>query len=266
MFTHSLRFAFTDLVATGFLGAIAEEVAPTGLSLTLLTSADDGDIVPARDVAMDGALLYSCDWSSKAVDFLHRRRLPLVYVDQDPADDYPSVNVDDRGGARAAARHLLDLGHRRIGFVAGPGRFRPTREKEMGREIALDAAGISPNGLVAHADFGVEGGRTAMGALLDKDEPPTAVICSSDLMAIGALREATARGLRVPADVSIVGFDGIEAAAWIDPPLTTVEQPILDIARTAVSTLLGLIGGQSGAMPDVQYRPKLRVGGSTARA
>jgi DNA-binding LacI/PurR family transcriptional regulator len=85
-------------------------------------------------------------------------------------------------------------------------------------------------------------------------------------MAIGALREATARGLRVPADVSIVGFDGIEAAAWIDPPLTTVEQPILDIARTAVSTLLGLIGGQSGAMPDVQYRPKLRVGGSTARA
>jgi DNA-binding LacI/PurR family transcriptional regulator len=103
-----------------------------------------------------------------------------------------------------------------------------------------------------------------MGALLDKDDPPTAVICSSDLMAIGALREATTRGLRVPEDVSIVGFDGIEAAGWIDPPLTTVEQPILDIARTAVSTLRNLIGGQSGAMPDVQYRPRLRVGGSTA--
>ena len=134
----------------------------------------------------------------------------------------------------------------------------------MGREIALDAAGISPNGLVAHAEFSVDGGRNAMGALLDKDDPPTAVICSSDLMAIGALREATARGLRVPGDVSIVGFDGIEAAGWIDPPLTTVEQPILDIARTAVSTLRSLIGGQSGAMPDVQYRPKLRLGSSTA--
>jgi DNA-binding LacI/PurR family transcriptional regulator len=133
----------------------------------------------------------------------------------------------------------------------------------MGREVALDAAGVSPNGLVAHADFSVEGGRTAMGARLDKD-PPSAVICSSDLMAIGALREATTSGLRVPEDVSIVGFDGIEAAGWIDPPLTTVEQPILDIARTAVSTLRSLIGGQSGAMPDVQYRPRLRVGGSTA--
>jgi len=180
--------------------------------------------------------------------------------------DVPHVGVDERAAGQIATQHLLDLGHRRIGFVAGPDRFRPTREKAMGREVALDAAGVSPNGLVAHADFSVEGGRTAMGALLDKDDPPSAVICSSDLMAIGALREATTRGLRVPEDVSIVGFDGIEATGWIDPPLTTVEQPILDIARTAVSTLRSLIGGQSGAMPDVQYRPRLRVGGSTAPA
>ena len=83
-------------------------------------------------------------------------------------------------------------------------------------------------------------------------------------MAIGALHEATAAGLRVPEDVSIVGFDGIEAAGWTDPPLTTVEQPILEIARTAVATLRNLISGQEGAMPDVQYRPRLREGGSTA--
>jgi DNA-binding LacI/PurR family transcriptional regulator len=92
------------------------------------------------------------------------------------------------------------------------------------------------------------------------------VICSSDLMAIGALREAIARGLRVPDDLSIVGFDGIEAAGWTDPPLTTIEQPIPDIARTAVTTLCSLIAGQGGAMPDVQYRPRLRVGGSTGPA
>ena len=84
-------------------------------------------------------------------------------------------------------------------------------------------------------------------------------------MAIGALREVLAAGLRVPEDVSIVGFDGIEATGWTDPPLTTVEQPILDIARTAVSTLRTLISGVNGAMPDVQYRPRLREGGSTAR-
>jgi DNA-binding LacI/PurR family transcriptional regulator len=103
-----------------------------------------------------------------------------------------------------------------------------------------------------------------MRKLLDRQQPPTGVICSSDVMAIGALREARARGLRVPEDVSIVGFDGIEAAGWTDPPLTTVEQPIAEIARTAVSTLRSLITGPGGAMPDVQYRPRLREGGSTA--
>jgi DNA-binding LacI/PurR family transcriptional regulator len=177
--------------------------------------------------------------------------------------DVPHVGVDERAAGQIATKHLLDLGHRRIGFVAGPGRFRPTREKAMGRELALDAAGLSPDGLVAHADFSVEGGRAAMRALLAKRDRPTGVMCSSDLMAIGALREAHAHGLRVPADLSIVGFDGIEAASWIDPPLTTVEQPIADISRTAVGTLRNLIAGQGGAMPDVQYRPRLRVGGST---
>jgi DNA-binding LacI/PurR family transcriptional regulator len=180
--------------------------------------------------------------------------------------DVTSVGVDERAAGRIATEHLIELGHERIGFVAGEAYASPTREKAAGRADALNAAGLRPDHLVAHGTFSVAGGRSALSSLLDASngDRPTAVICSSDLMAIGALREAITRGLRVPEDVSIVGFDGIEAAGWIDPPLTTVEQPILDIARTAVSTLRNLIGGQSGAMPDVQYRPRLRVGGSTA--
>src|SRR5438128_9973980 len=115
LLTESLGIAFTDQIATRFLGTIAEELAPTGLALTLLTSSSTGDVIPARDVAIDGALVYSCDPTSPAVEFLTRRRLPLVYVDQHPVDGVASINVDDRHGARAAAQHLIDLGHRRIG-------------------------------------------------------------------------------------------------------------------------------------------------------
>jgi DNA-binding LacI/PurR family transcriptional regulator len=221
---------------------------------------------------VDGMIFISSEAADLRADHAHYARLlsqgaRIVFVNGALETlDVPHVGVDERAAGQIATQHLLDLGHTRIGFVAGPDRFRPTREKAMGREVALDAAGISPNGLVAHAEFGVDGGRSAMQALLEKPKPPTAVICSSDLMAIGALHEATARGLRVPKDISIVGFDGIEAAAWIDPPLTTVEQPILDIARAAVTTLRSLISGGDGAMPDVQYRPRLRLGGSTGPA
>ncbi len=219
---------------------------------------------------VDGMIFISSEAADLRADHSHYERLVgqgarIVFVNG-AADtlDAPHVGVDERAAGQIATQHLLDLGHERIGFVAGPNYFRPTRDKAAGRELALAAAGIAPNGLVAHAEFGVEGGCAAMRTLLGTKEPPTGVICSSDLMAIGALREAIASGLRVPEDVSIVGFDGIEAAAWTDPPLTTVEQPILDIARTAVATLRGLISGQSGAMPDVQYRPRLRLAESTA--
>ena len=125
LMTDSLAYAFSDEVATGFLGAVADELAPTGLALTLLTSGVRDEHVPARDVPMDGALVYSCGFDSSAVDWLTRRGLPMVFVDQVPVPGIPSVNVDDRGGARAAAQHLVDLGHRRIGIVNRDARGQP---------------------------------------------------------------------------------------------------------------------------------------------
>ena len=221
---------------------------------------------------VDGMIFISSEAADLRADHSHYARLVgqgarIVFVNGAVETlDVPHVGVDERAAGQIATQHLIDLGHTRIGFVAGPARFRPTREKELGREVALDAAGLEPDGLVAPAEFGVEGGRAALRTLLEREDPPTAVICSSDLMAIGALREATARGLRVPGDLSIVGFDGIDATGWTDPTLTTIEQPILDIARTAVATLRTMIGVQGEAMPDVQYRPRLRLGGSTGRA
>jgi DNA-binding LacI/PurR family transcriptional regulator len=254
VFTHSLRFAFTDLVATSFLGAIAEELAPTGLSLTLLTSADDGDIVPARDVAMDGALLYSCDSTSRAVDFLHRRRLPLVYVDQDPVDHIASVNVDDRGGARAAARHLLDLGHRRIGLlmsgVHGPyglldvpdaGEGHATRQRLLGWLDELGPAGAEL--ITARQDgAGLEQARWGARLLLDRPDRPTAVLCFSDAVAYGALQVAAELDIDVPGELSVVGFDDNPLAAQVRPRLTTVRQDIAAKGRAAAAALATAIG------------------------
>src|SRR5207244_1713546 len=172
----------------------------------------------------------------------------------------PSVAVDERSAGELATQHLLDLGHRRIGYVAGPDYYLPTREKGAGRLSALRAAGLEPDGLVVHAgSFTVEEGRHALRTLLELEPAPTGVICSSDLMAIGVLQEAAARGLRVPADLSVVGFDGIEATAWTSPPLTTVEQPIEEIAETAVNALRSLIAEPDKPLPDYSFRPRLRV-------
>ena len=179
-----------------------------------------------------------------------------------------SVGVDERASGRIATEHLLELGHRRIGFVAGHEFSLPTREKERGREEALAAAGLDASSHVAYDDFTVEGGRHALRAIVEAadGDRPTGVICSNDLMAIGALMEAIALRLRVPDDLSIVGFDGIEAASWTQPPLTTVEQPIDEIAETAIEALQALVDDPGQTLPSYVFRPRLRVGGTTAPA
>ena len=221
------------------------------------------------DHRVDGMIFISCEMTNLDGDHAHYVRLMedgarLVFVngvlDSLPV---PSVGVDERAAGEVATRHLIELGHRRIGFVAGPGHYLPTRQKAIGREHALRAAGLEPDGLVAHGEFSVDGGRTAIHALLDRSDPPTGVICSSDLMAIGVLNEALRLGLRVPDELSIVGFDGVDAANWTYPLLTTVEQPIDEIAETAVSALKSLIDEPGRPLPHYVFRPRLRVAGST---
>jgi DNA-binding LacI/PurR family transcriptional regulator len=176
----------------------------------------------------------------------------------------PSVGVDERCAGEIATQHLLELGHRRIGYVAGPDYYLPTQQKAAGRRDALRAAGLDDGDATAHGKFSVSGGRSALRNLLVSDEPPTGVICSSDLMAIGVLQEAAAQGLDVPRDLSVVGFDGIDATRWTTPTLTTVEQPIEEIAETAVRALQSLIDEPHKPLPDSSFRPRLAVRESTA--
>src|SRR5918995_5581631 len=219
---------------------------------------------------VEGMIFISSEVTDLRSDHAHYLRLldegaKLVFVNGgSPALHVTSIGVDERAAGRLATEHLLSLGHALVGVAAGPEFTAPTREKRAGYEAALLEAGLEPvDELVAHAAFTVEGGRDAARRLLDARMRPTGVICSNDLMAIGVLQEAAALGLRVPEQLSIVGFDGI-AAAWTQPHLTSVEQPIDEIAETAVVALRGLIEQPDVELPSFIYRPRLRRGGTSA--
>ncbi|MEV0083262.1 MULTISPECIES: LacI family DNA-binding transcriptional regulator [Saccharopolyspora] len=186
-----------------------------------------------------------------------------------PSLDVPDITVDEHLAGYAAATHLLELGHRRIGFVSGPARALPSRLKRAGWAAALEEAGVEPVAeLVANAPFGAEGGAEAMGRLLDGPRP-TAVLCSSDVMALGAMREAKRRGLSTPEDLSVVGFDDIPLAAYCQPALTTLAQPIHDMAAAAVDELARQLDpdepGRGSAGFSRMFRPTLIARESTRR-
>jgi DNA-binding LacI/PurR family transcriptional regulator len=263
LLTESVTYAFTDEVATGFLGAIADELAPTGVALTLLSTSSSQDVVPARDVPLDGALVYSCDTASPALAWLMRRGLPLVFVDQAPAPGITSVNVDDRGGAAAAAAHLVELGHRRIDIVnknmAGPYGVllaadpdldvdhHVSRQRMLGWLDTLSGEGTRPN-VVNQSQSSEDDAFAAAMLLLSQDDPPTALLCFSDVMANGVVRAAEARGLRVPEDLSVVGFDDSPLARRMRPALTTVRQPVEMKGHAAAAALTAVIEqARSGA-------------------
>ena len=258
--------------------AIETRAAPSGLASILCNTTGaafrEVDYVHMLlDRRVEGMIFISCEMTNLRGDHSHYAHLvgegaKIVFVNGAMHTlDVPSVGVDERAAGEIATQHLIGLGHRRIGFVAGPQHYLPTQFKGAGRLTALSAAGldgIDTDGLVAYAEFGIEGGGQALGELLDRSEPPTGVICSSDVMAIGALHEAARRGLRVPDDLSIVGFDGIDATKWSVPELTTVAQPIERIADTAVSTLQSLIEEPQRPLPNSYFRPMLKVRASTA--
>jgi DNA-binding LacI/PurR family transcriptional regulator len=265
LLTDNLQYAFTDEVAALFFGAVARELESSGLALTLLSSSTSSGHVPARDVPMDGALVYSCNTNSDAIDWLRRRKLPLVYVDQTPVAGIPSINVDDRSGASAAAQHLIDLGHRRVGIITsdhgghagvidepiGDTTAHVSRQRMLGWLDALTEANVEP--VVVQQTFSGEAtGRAGAELLFDLPERPTAILCFSDAMAYGVVQVAQERGLQVPPDLSVVGFDDNPLAARMRPSLTTVRQDVTAKGRAAATELRAALdraktGSASGA-------------------
>ena len=181
---------------------------------------------------------------------LVRSELPIVGVDielEGPATAY--VISDNEDGASRAVRHLHSIGHRRIATITGMLETRTGGDRLRGYRQALQACGLAyRDEYVAYGDFYVESGRRAMADLLSLDEPPTAVFAASDMMALGAIRAVGDAGLSVPADVSVIGFDDIQLADHMNPPLTTVRQDKAGLGAAAGSALVRLIDGEQDAV------------------
>jgi LacI family transcriptional regulator, galactose operon repressor len=214
----------------------------------------------------DGALIVLPEESSDELARLLDSGYRFVVVDPRLRldDRIPSVSAAHASGADQAMRHLLALGHRRIAAITGPRGWVATEDRRRGYHAALAGAGILPDpGLEIESDFEITGGREAAGRLLDLAEPPTAILAFNDNLAIGTIQAARVRGVRVPEDLSVVGFDDVELATIVSPALTTVRQPLAEMGRTAVSLLTRLLEGQRIETLHIELGTRLVVRDST---
>ncbi|MFE6197354.1 LacI family DNA-binding transcriptional regulator [Streptomyces sp. NPDC057838] len=220
-----------------------------------------------RARASDGVVLVTSALEPTLHEELRILGVPLVVVDPagSPALDVPTIGAANWSGGLAATEHLLSLGHRRIGLIAGPPRLLCSRARLDGYRAALEGAGVPPDSsLVAPGDFRPESGFAACNLLLDLPEPPTAVFAAGDRMALGAFEALRRRGLRVPQDMSVVGFDDLPEVRWSSPPLTTIRQPLTDMGRLAARTVLRLTHDEHPDPPRVELGTHLVIRSSTA--
>ncbi|MDI1459978.1 LacI family DNA-binding transcriptional regulator [Catellatospora sp. KI3] len=195
------------------------------------------------------------------------RPLPIVLVNgYAEGIEAPFISCDDRAAGELAVSHLVALGHKKIGLISGPDRYLPVQRKIEGYRSAmrrlLGLTDTQINEMISLSLFGVEGGDAAASRLLDRGV--TGFVCGSDLMALGAIRAVRQRGLQVPTDVSVVGYDDSPLIAFTDPPMTTLRQPVRAMAVAAVRALVDEIKGHPAPHSEYIFRPELVVRGSTA--
>ena len=240
---------FTSLLCTRTVGGVSEADY-----VNLLLQQQVSGVVFA------GGQYAQADAPHEHYELLRERKLPAVLVNA--AIDhlgFPHVSCDDTVAAEMAIGHLLALGHRRIGMVLGPADHVPSRRK-LEAFLASDAADPT---LVEHTMFSLEGGHAAATRLVGRDV--TAIVCASDVLALGVIRAVRRAGLSVPDDVSVIGYDDSPLMNCVDPPLTTVRQPIDAMGRAAVDLLVARIGRAEVPADELLFEPELVVRSSTAR-
>jgi DNA-binding LacI/PurR family transcriptional regulator len=248
-----LTHAFTDPAGVQMLHGVAEGCEQRSLGLWLVPQTPGGDTALVRSALVDGFILYCTRSDDARIDAARERGLPYVLIDFARDRGGPVVGIDDEGGAYAAAKHLLDLGHRSFGIVmpylSGVSTMADTRGA-AGRHVAaarlagwrraIDESGLDPKAVpaIGSDDGSRAAGHRAAARLLDRAERPTAILALSDLLALGVLDAAGERGIAVPDRLSVVGFDDIPQAALATPPLTTISQPHRRKGSEAVRLLL----------------------------
>src|SRR5215831_8823556 len=215
----------------------------------------------------DGVILVTSKLTDTQLHQLRSAGIPLVVIDpaNTPPPEIPSVGATNWAGGLAATEHLLSLGHRRIGAITGPIDYLCSLARVDGYRSALERAGVQFDpALVRYGDFHHEGGFARAVELLELPQPPTAIFAGSDQQAFGVYEAARQHGLRIPEDLSVVGFDELPVARWASPPLTTVRQPLAEMGSAAAQMLGELIEGTPLRSNRVELSTELIVRESTA--
>ncbi|SFR83678.1 transcriptional regulator, LacI family [Agromyces sp. CF514] len=268
-------FVRCPYVLTDYFGlivsSIAEELAANARPMLLDAGESSQSRHPLGQMPMraetSGAILILPPEDAAELGALRRHGFPFVIVDPRTRAPEGSVVVSaaHHQGARALTTHLLELGHRRIGVLAGPDEWLVSRERLAGHTAALAEVGVLQDpALVSSVSADVESGRVAAAELLTRADRPTALVCFNDKVAVGAMRAVQDAGLRVPEDVSVVGFDDSDLSRATTPGLTTVWQPLADMGRLAVTQLLRLISHERVDALHVELGTRLVVRESTA--
>lgn len=266
-----------DLTSPFFM-QLAQSVEATcrasGYAMLLCNSENDRDreaeflnVLTAHRV--HGAIITPAHGSDPERNLMHAQ-VPMVLLDHDGPGNGCGVAVDHVAGARAATKHLIELGHLSFAFVAGPSDLRQFVQRAQGIKAELSSAGIDPETHLTEVytedDMGMAAGDQAAQLLL-KDQMPTAVLCGNDMLAFGMYRALRKAGLRIPQDVSLVGYDDVEFAANWTVPLTSVRQPTIEMGKTAANLLIEHAkGSPSHSHQQVLLQPELVVRDSTAQA
>ena len=260
----------TNPFYAALVGGVQQRALESGHTMLLCTTEGDPEreeqyLSLLRAKQVDGVLVDGLVLPSERITRFVRDGLPIVCLDRDiDSTLVPLVQVDNRLGARLATAHLLDLGHKRIAHIGGAPELGISKERLEGYREAHHALGIEPYpGLVEAGGFTEEGGYEATRSLLAASDF-TALFAANDLSAIGVLGALAEFGRRVPADVSVVGFDDLRLSRFTAPPLTTVHQPAREIAERATELLLGLAGGAAVETARHLLEPVLVLRGSTA--
>ena len=267
---HELDSAWAVEVIKGVARVAREE----GLTVVLSESAGSNtpgqswvDGVFARRPM--GAILVLSNLSVAQHTQLRTRGIPFVVVDPagDPGEGVPSIGSANWNGGLVATRHLIDLGHRRIGVISGPPSVLCSRARLDGYRAALDTAGLAIDpALVRVGDFHVEGGYEQGLTLLRMADRPTAIFAGSDLQALGLYGAARELGVRIPDDLSVVGYDDLPVARWVGPPLTTVRQPLTEMAEAAARLVVSISRGEEPTNLRLDLATSLVLRQSTAAA
>lgn len=283
--TGTLAYAFAQPTAVAFLRGMAEagEDADLGLLLLPARRSDAAETGAIRNAMVDGFVMYSVPPDHPAVQVVTDRRLPTVTVNEpDLGTGSAYIGIDNEAGAAMAAQHLLDLGHRDIAVVTSTlrldgysGRVDGARRRAItdairsqrlgGYERSLAAAGIEWNDVTIYeaGENTPQAARASAAAILE-NEQPTAILATSDQLALGVLLEAAARDLRVPDELSVVGFDDVPRASVSNPPLTTIRQPLFEKGRIAVRMLENLAGDLRVELP-IEFMERRSTGPAPRR-